>query len=119
MTQKMADLPANRIQPDDLPFSRTGMDYTGPFDIKQGRVTRKRYGVIFTCMVTRAVHLNRSRHHFVHYALRRFIASRGQVRKITSSNGTKPVGTNQDIKKSIQQLDEHTIEKFTSSSEIQ
>jgi len=43
-TQKMADLPASRVQPDEPPFTYTGVDYFGPFEIKTGRTTRKRYG---------------------------------------------------------------------------
>ena len=53
----MADLPSNRVKPDDPPFTRTGMEYFGPFNIKHGRSTRKRYGVLFTCMNSRAVHI--------------------------------------------------------------
>ncbi|PIK56299.1 hypothetical protein BSL78_06781 [Apostichopus japonicus] len=34
--QKMADLPAYRLRPDEGVFSRTGVDYFGPFEIKQG-----------------------------------------------------------------------------------
>ncbi|XP_033758237.1 uncharacterized protein LOC117340586 [Pecten maximus] len=35
--QKMANLPAERLAADQPPFSRTGMDFFGPFELKRGR----------------------------------------------------------------------------------
>ena len=49
--QKMADLPRNRISPAP-PFTYTGVDYFGPFRIKEGRKDVKRHGALFTCLVT-------------------------------------------------------------------
>lgn len=46
--QKMANLPEDRLLPDQPPFTNTSVDYFGLFDVKQGRGTVKRYGVIFT-----------------------------------------------------------------------
>ena len=39
------------------PFHYTGMDVFGPFYIKESRKTLKRYGLLFTCLASRAVHL--------------------------------------------------------------
>ncbi|KAI5085117.1 hypothetical protein C0J45_1086, partial [Silurus meridionalis] len=50
MEQKMADLPKERILPNHPPFTNVGVDYFGPIDVKRGRGTVKRYGVIFTCL---------------------------------------------------------------------
>lgn len=55
--QLMADLPKCRVLPDDPPFMRVGVDYFGPFLVKRGRGHVERYGVIFTCLAIRAVHL--------------------------------------------------------------
>lgn len=57
MEQKMADLPRERIVPDLPPFTNVGVDYFGPVEIQRGRTTCKLYGVIFICMVSRAVYL--------------------------------------------------------------
>ena len=55
--QKMADLPRPRVTPDQLPFTCVGIDYFGPFLVRQKRSMVKRYGAIFTCLAVRAVHL--------------------------------------------------------------
>lgn len=51
----MADLPKERIEPSP-PFTYCGMDCFGPFIVKQGRKEIKRYGLLFTCMCSRAIH---------------------------------------------------------------
>ena len=45
--QKMANLPEHRLKPAP-PFTHCGVDYFGPFVIKEGRKELKRYGVLFT-----------------------------------------------------------------------
>jgi len=55
--QKMADLPLGRITPDEPPFTYVGVDCFGPFLIRRGRTVVKRYGVLYTCLVVRAVHI--------------------------------------------------------------
>jgi len=58
MGQKIADLPKERILPDHPPFNNTCVDYFEPIVVKKGRATVKCYGVIFTCLASRAVHLD-------------------------------------------------------------
>ena len=55
--QFMADLPSCRLQSFERPFYNTGIDYFGPFIIKQGRSLVKRYGCVFTCLTMRAVNI--------------------------------------------------------------
>ena len=82
--QKMADLPEDRLIPRNPPFTTVGVDYFGPFQVRRSRSLVKRYGVLFTCLTVRAVHVEVSHSldtdSFL-LALRRFIARRGQVRK--------------------------------------
>lgn len=35
----MADLPKERITPDEPPFTNVGVDFFGPFEVKRGRST--------------------------------------------------------------------------------
>ncbi|KAL2092789.1 hypothetical protein ACEWY4_012587 [Coilia grayii] len=102
--QKMADLPKERLTADLPPFSNVGVDYFGPFETKRGRSLVKRYGVIFTYMSTRAVHLEMA--HTLDTdscinALRRFISRRGQVTHIRSDNGTNLVGAKKELQNAI------------------
>ena len=85
----MGDLPKERVKIGEKPFSNTGVDYFGPYLVKKNRETRstkaltKYYGVIFTCLTTRAIHIelagDLSTDSFL-LALRRFISRRGNVK---------------------------------------
>ncbi|KAM7393992.1 hypothetical protein PAMP_020821 [Pampus punctatissimus] len=112
--QKMADLPLERIIPDLPPFTNVGLDYFGPIAVKRGRSAVKRYGVLFTCMSSRAVHLEIAytldTDSCIH-ALRRFICRRGQVKHIRSDNGTNLVGAHAELKKALISLNERKIQE--------
>ncbi len=56
--QKMANLPEYRINDANLPpFSYCGVDMFGTFRIKQKRTQCKRFVTLFTCLTSRAIHL--------------------------------------------------------------
>ncbi|XP_074661512.1 uncharacterized protein LOC141914144 [Tubulanus polymorphus] len=111
--QKMADLPQERLGIGDPPFSNTGVDYFGPFTIKHRRSEVKRYGVIFSCMTSRAVHLEIA--HSLETdscinAYRRFVSRRGPVRVMRSDNGTNLVGARAELEAALKDLDGEKIE---------
>ncbi|XP_033100193.1 uncharacterized protein LOC117103697 [Anneissia japonica] len=113
--QIMADLPADRITDNKPPFTFVGIDYFGPIDVKQGRSRVKRYGCIFTCLVSRAVHLELAKgldaDSFIN-ALRRFLARRGQPERIYSDNGTNFHGGERDLAEAIKSFNNNQIETF-------
>ena len=102
--QKMADLPLSCTLPDHPPFTYVGVDYFGPIETKRGRVMVKKYGVVFTCFVSRAVHLELA--HSLDTdscidALRRFMCRRGQVKEMFSDNGTNFMGAERELRDSL------------------
>ena len=76
---KPADLPEGRVQGSKA-FCDVGIDFAGPLYIKATAGTQKAYVCLFTCSLSRAVHLevvpNLSTAAFIR-CLRRFIARRG------------------------------------------
>ena len=102
----MSDLPIDRITPDELPFTRVGVDYFGPFDVKVKRSHVKRYGVIFSCLASRAIHLeiafSLDTDSYIN-ALRCFMARTGQVKKMISDNGTNFVGADRKLRNAIKE----------------
>ena len=54
--QKMADLPEVRCL-EVSPFTHCGVDMFGPYTIRERQSDLKRYCVLFTCFVSRAVHI--------------------------------------------------------------
>ena len=102
----MADLPSDRVTPEP-PFTNAGIDFFGPFYVKRGRGQEKKYGVVFSCLVTRAVHIevadSLSTDSFL-CALRRFLARRGQVKRIRTDRGTNFTGGERELAAEIDRL---------------
>ena len=102
--QKMGELPIDRVTPSP-PFTYVGVDLFGPWYIKTRRtrntfLENKRWGVLFTCLVSRAIHIETveemSTSSFIN-ALKRFISIRGPVKLIRSDRGTNFVGAVKEL----------------------
>ena len=109
--QKMANLPEDRLEPAP-PFTFCAVDYFGPWHIKEGRREVKRYGVLFTCLASRAVHLevasSLSTDSFLN-AYRRFVGRRGPVRQLRSDQGTNFVGAKNELQRALSTLEHEKI----------
>ena len=109
--QKLADLPEDRVEPAP-PFTYSAVDYFGPFLLKEGRKEIKRYGVLFTCMASRAIHIETANtletDSFIN-ALRRFQAERGPIRQLRSDRGTNFVGAQRELQEALSEMDEDKI----------
>ena len=115
-TQIMADRPQHRTAPDSPLFHYTSCDYFGPLTVKIGRnKTAKHYGIIFTCLNTRAVHLEMandlSTTEFMQ-ALRRFFSIRGYPAIILSDNGTQMVGAERELRKMIEGWNTENLREY-------
>ena len=100
LEQKMANLPKDRLTPNHLPFTFVGVDYFGPFQVRRGRNLVKRYGVVFTCLAIRAVHIeiSQSRHRFIYFGPTTISC---QVKEIRSDNGTNFTSGEKELREAI------------------
>lgn len=100
---KMGDLPECRVTKSEL-FSNVGIDYCGPFWIKEKKLrNRSRIKIwvcVYVCMASKAVHLeivsDLSTQGFLG-SFRRFIGRRGCPTNLFSDNGTNFTGANHEL----------------------
>lgn len=121
-TQFMAELPLLRLAPQTPPFHYTACDYFGPFSVKIGRNKRaQHYGVIFTCLNTRAVHLEMAvdltTMEFIQ-VLRRFFSIRGYPAVLLSDNGLQMVGAARELREMVQGLDSDQLRDYCAERSI-
>ena len=117
----MADLPDSRMGYQQPRFANTGVEYFGPILVRHGRKTEKRYGVLFTCLTTRAVHLEIAHSLDTDSCLMavRVMARRGRPANIWSDNGTNFVGTEKELREALKRLDSERIGDQLSNERVQ
>jgi hypothetical protein len=112
--QRMANLPKDRTE-SEAPFTYCGVDYFGPWHIKEGRKELKRYGVLFTCLSSRAIHLEVAKtletSSFIN-VLRCFLARRGPIRQLRSDQGTNLVGARTELREMLKQMNQTEVRNF-------
>ena len=104
----MSSLPEDRLAYGLRPFSRCGVDYFCPMIIKIGRRHEKRWGVLFTCLTTRAIHLELAHSLSASsaiMALQRLSARRGAPIVMYSDNGTNFRGACKELKNELLKID--------------
>ena len=127
--QLLGQLPVERVTAGSV-FTRVGVNYAGPFQIKYGYVKKptilKAYICLFVCLAVKAVHLelvsDLTTEAFI-AALRRFTARRGHPSLIWSDHGTNFVGVNRELKELntflSHQVTQGTTSEFCSTQNIQ
>lgn len=102
--QKMSELPADRLSPSP-PFTHVGVDVFGPWTVaarrtRGGHAESKRWAAMFTCLSTRAVHIEvletMTTASFIN-SLRRFMAIRGPIKTLRSDRGTNFIGACKEL----------------------
>ncbi|XP_054709062.1 uncharacterized protein LOC129218764 [Uloborus diversus] len=119
--QLTGQLPLERIA-ESPPFTNVGTDFSGAITVKSKlNSCEKVYIVLFTCAVTRAVHIevvqDMSVKSFI-LALRRFLARRGNT-KIIFSDNAKTFRSSCEILKSFRKIIKHPeLQNFVASENI-
>ena len=109
-TPRMGPLPDLRTQGPLLAFARTAVDFAGPFLVKRGRgrTQEKRYVAVFTCLQSRACHLELVTSLDTtgfKMALTRFCKRRGTPEMLLTDNGSNFVATERELREAVAQLD--------------
>ena len=119
--QVMGKIPTERLQPAPA-WSYTSVDFFGPYEIKgetNKRSRSKGYGVLFNCLLSRAVYIDivpdYSTDSFL-LALRRFLALNGCPIKMWSDRGSQIMAADKELKQAIVNLDEKVISEFSSAN---
>lgn len=121
--QIMAPLPIIRLKTSLRAFTRTSVDFGGPFITIQGRGKRreKRYLCLFTCLATRAVHLEVANgldtDSFLN-AFYRMASRRGLPEEMLSDNGTNFKSADKELKSLVSQLDNDKINESTANKGV-
>lgn len=109
---KMASLPEDRVNSSEHLFSYVSFDCLGPLEVQRGRDMVKWYGVLFTCLSIRAIHIevlhSLNTDSFVN-ALRRFIVGRGPPFKIRSGKGGNFVKGEKELREGINEWNQGKI----------
>ena len=117
----MADLPKSRLAYQQPPFTNCGVDVFGHVFVKQGRKRLKRWGVIYTCLTVRCIHLevidSCDTDAFLN-SFRRFTNQRGCPESVYSDRGSNFQGAVNELDEFYSNLDRNEIQRVTAGMSI-
>lgn len=117
-----AELPHDRLCNNTRPFTHVGIDYFGPINTSCRRQTVKTWGVIFTCLTTRAIHLEMVESltsDSCIAAIKCFENRRGTPRSYRSDRGTNFIAAEKELKEELKNIDPELIAKGFVSPETE
>ena len=117
----MADLPIERLEEKVFLFANTGVNYFGSFEVRFISKSKKRWCCLFTCLTTRAVHVEvvpSLEADACLAAITRFIARRGKPNIILNVNGTNVVGAAREMREWIEGWNQSDIEQSLAQKQI-
>ena len=121
--QMMSPLPNERVLPTPA-WTYTSVDLFGPIehvDMVRKRLKEKCWGVIFTCMVSRAVHLDLTQAYHTDaflQALRRFMSIRGAPKEFLSDQGTQLVACSKEVTGILELLNWSQVEGWCTKRNV-
>jgi len=121
--QLMGQLPASRVEGTTQAFSNVGVDYAGPLLTRQGRgkPRAKRYVCVFTCLETRACHLelaySMTTDGFL-MCFSRFQKRRGTPINMVSDNGSNFCSAESELRQAVRSLEQGKIASVLATQKI-
>ena len=119
----MTPLPSIRLRMPLKAFARMAVDYGGPFLTIQerGKQKTKRYLCLFTCLTSRAVHLEVAfgidTYSFLN-AFCRMTNRPGLPQEMISDNGMNFVGANRELRELVKKLHQEKIKKSAANKGV-
>ena len=93
---------------EEPPLTYCVVDLFGSFLVKDGQKEVKKFGALYTCLSSRAIHIevvySLSTDSFI-MSLRRFVGCRGNVSVIRSDNGSNVVGASAELSCAFHEMD--------------
>ena len=117
----MENLPDGRLAYRQRPFMHCGVDYFGPMLVTIGRRREKRWGALFTCLTTRAIHLEIA--HTLNadsaiMAIQRMAARRGAPASLYSDCGSNFKAADKELKEAVKAIDNEKMTAFALNKNI-
>lgn len=116
----MGDLPEARLTLYTSPFTYIGIDYFGPMMVTVGRNSEKRWGMLVTCLTTRAITIEVVRTLSTDsciLGLRKVMVKRGTPAEIYTDNVTNFRGASVELQRVVDKIDRNAMAREFNSAE--